>query len=393
MEKAAEKKEGTATSGRKLIKLTPAIGDWTTLKPSRVPEKRIKMGLYGFDRIGEGALSEAHLIHYNFANSFIRAIKLFLGIGGELYTVSAEQSSYSDFVKKLFRPMVHGNIEIQDLPGSIHFCMELTIANTLINHGLGSRDLTSLNRKLTEIEEQTLTILISEHLNTYAEVFSGAVSNPKFGVRSSPEFSVDPTISPTTTFSSFTIEIAIGDNPPAKLLIAYQSKTLKVLLEKKASMVPLRPLDLTKLPESVYDKILVGAVANLGESLIATDDLKKLEIGDIVSLDVRLGSALLLTLGEKAKLLVGPGIHNSKKSLRIIGSAEGRAPKFLEEESVLLAEEKISAPKEKELLEKKEEERYPIEEELEKEEEEFPEEEEEALLEEELPEEEEEKGL
>jgi len=82
MEKTAERKEGTATSSRKLIKLTPAIGDWTTLKPSRIPERRVKMGMFGFDRIGEGELRSALLIHYNFANSFLRAIKSSLGIGG-----------------------------------------------------------------------------------------------------------------------------------------------------------------------------------------------------------------------------------------------------------------------------------------------------------------------
>lgn len=377
-----ERKEGTGTSSRKIIKLTPAIGDWTTLKPSKIPEKRVKIGLYGFDRISQGELSHAHIIHYNFAHALLKDLKITLGIGGELYTVSAEQTSYSDFIKRLFHPMVHAKISIPDFPSNIHFCMELSVANTLINHALGSRDLTPLNRKLTEIEEETLNTLISEHLGPLAEAYSGAIENPRFEIISSPDFSVDSAISPTTTFTFFITEIAMGDNPPAKILIGYQSKALKSLLEKVELASPMKPLDLSKLPEMVYNKILVSVASNLGETAIATEDLQALEVGDIVALDIHLGNPLLLTLGNKAKLAGSAGIHGGKRAIRIISSIEGKILKIPEEEKV---EEVIPetpkeeiAPSEKELLEKETEEGYPIDEEFSEEEEleeEFPEEE------------------
>ncbi len=322
MPEKKEKTEGTGT--RRIIKLPPAIGDWTTIRPSKIPSRRVKLPLYGFDRLSSDELSQAHFLHYNFFNSFIKSIKTTLELGGELYTVSAEQVSYGDFIKMVTQPVVHSKLTIPNFPGTIILCIDLPLANTLINHALGSRDLTPINRSLTEMEEEILTSVITEHLSTFPSVFGEIFEVPKFTIVSSPNFSIDPTINSVSTFVFVSAEITFGDNPPYKIIIGYLGKTLKYILETYQRRAYLKPLNIAKLPTSILDKTYVQIVTNLGGTAIATQDIQALEPGDVISLDESLHAPVPITLGRHVKLLGQPGTKGAKTAVKILSLSRGR---------------------------------------------------------------------
>ncbi len=377
-----ERFEGTSAAYRSSIKLTPAIGDWTTLKPVRAPSKKVKTGLYGFDRLSQEELKLAHIIHYNFGQALIVSLKRNLSVGGDLFTVAAEQSTYSEFLKKVYQPTVYSKISIPNLPDDVLMCIDMPIANTIINHALGGRDLSPITRKLTDIEEEVLTKVFSDELENYTNAFDKIFELPKFKVVSSPELVIEGTITPTSTFVFFSIELSVGDNPPGIIWIGYTSSTLRVLLEKVEKRQSQRPINFAKLPPSILDGIIIPVITDLGETPVATQALQKLEAGDVVSLETTLGDFVPVLLGGRVKIMGQVGTKGGRMAVRTFGTqpkhlkAPEELPSWEAETEELKTEEEV-LPEEDFGLEKETKEEYPVEEE-------------EAVLEEESPEEEEE---
>jgi len=374
-----ERLEGSGGTFKSTLKLAPAIGDWTTLKPVRVSSRKVKSGLYGFDRLSQEELKLTQTIHYNFAQAFLCSTKKNLSLGGDLFTISVEQSTYSDFLKRVYQPTAYCKIYIPNLLDEILVCIDMPIANTIINHALGGSDLSPITRKLTEIEEEVLTKAISAELGSFSASFEKIFETPKFKVVSTPEITLEGTINPASTFVFVSVEMSIGDNPPATIWFAYTATSLKTLLEKVQMRITQRPVNFGKLPPALLDDITIPLIVDLGETLVATQDLHSLEKGDVVALDASLEDLVPVLIGGFVRVMGQPGTKTGKLAARIFGSkisktkAVGEMPRSGENIS-----EEISPQK-----------NLPLENE---EEQEYSDEEEEGLLEDEFSDEEEEEG-
>lgn len=391
-------------SQKRVIKLPPAIGDWTTYRPPKVLVKKIKTGLYGFDRLSKVESNRALLAHYRFIQALLKSLKLDLGLGVEFFSCQVEQTTYLNFLRSLSGQIVQGKLSIEGIHENPQVFFDLVIANSIINHALGSHDIEPLSRGLTEAENNIFTATLTEYLPKYTLAFQNTFPEPAFSIVSSPDVTLDPSINPSSTFVAFSAEVAINDYPPAKITMGYPGNTLKGMIDAFLRKDKENPLNFSRLSAAALNKILVPVFADLGKTRLFTSELHGLEIGDVVALDTLTSSAVNLTLCNLLKLLVQPVIKDKrKKAVRIAG--------FREEEEIKLAppiqiteEKKPPAPPaevppvppapptpappefpEGELLE---EEEFP-EEDLFEEEEEFPEEE---LFEEESPEEEKKEG-
>lgn len=390
-------------SQKRLIKLPPAIGDWTTYRPPKVLVKKIKTGLYGFDRLSKAELNEALFIHYRFVQALLKRLQIDLGMGVEFLSCQIEQTTYLNFLRSLTGPVAQGKLNTPDLHESIQLYVDLGLANSIIDHALGSRELEPLNRRLTEAEIATFITALEEYLPLYLRAFENALSNPAPAFVSSPDVTLDPSVNTASTFVFFSAEVILNDTAPGKIIFGYPGGSLKTLLRAFEAKMEAKPLDFSRLPASILSKIAVPATAILGKTTLYTSELDLLEVGDVVSLETPINSAVSLFVGGQLKVPVQPGNFNKKKAARIAG--------FREEEEVRIPPppletiEKVKpapapspsgipaapapVPKEPELQ---------PEEEIFEEEEEFPEEDlfEEEELEEEFPEEEfpeEEKGV
>ena len=63
------------TPHKKVIKMPPALGDWTTYRPVKPISKKVRAGLYGFDRLSSENLDQAIKIHYQFITKFLYFLK------------------------------------------------------------------------------------------------------------------------------------------------------------------------------------------------------------------------------------------------------------------------------------------------------------------------------
>lgn len=307
------------SSQKKTLKLPGAIGDWTTYRPAKVLIKKVKSGLYGFDRISREELNTVLLIHYRFIQQLLKRVKIDLGLSGELLQCQVEQVSYLNFLRSLGTAIVQGQLALPEKHESIAFFLDLNLANSLINHALGSRDLDAPPRALTEAEVATLTIALNEYLPLFSKTFKDIFPPPSFQYLSSPDAGIDPAFNTSATFIAFSAELTLNDNPAGKIIFGYQGQALKRLIKNYQEKERIAPLDLSRLPLAILNKIIVPIKATLGETSLLTSEISQLEVGDVVSLDTSIEEAIPLTIGKNLKVLAQPGINRRKKAVKILG--------------------------------------------------------------------------
>jgi len=373
---------------KRTIKLAPAIGDWTTYRPPKILVKKVKSGLYGFDRLSKEEQNLVLLLHYHFIENFLKQLKIDLKLGVEFYSAQVEQTTYLNFLRTLNSALVQSKATIHGLNDPVSFFVDLHLANTLINYSLGSHDIEPINRGLTEAEGLAFSTLFTEYLPHYSAAFDQIFETPAFSMTGSPDITIDPSINTSATFVVFGAEVSLADNPPGKILIGYSGNTLKTLLERYHQNEKGKVSNFSRLLPLLLSRIIIPTTITLGQTILTTREINQLETGDVVSLESSINSAIQMSIGKKLKLFGQLGIKGKKVSLRVAGTGEEgmliAPPTMLEEKKEIPpAPAEIEAPtpvvKEgEELPEEKEEDIFA----------EFPEEEtEEEYAEEEFPEE------
>lgn len=307
------------TPHKKVIKLPPAIGDWTTYKPAKVFTKKVRSGLYGFDRLSEDSLDQALKIHYDFIRDALYYLRVELKIGNELHTLSGEQSDYLHFLRSSSGHVVQFKIIIPGFDDAAVMLIDLSLANTIVNHTLGTKDTEIALRGLTELENQILSRVMAKLSPAYAKAFSKAFSSAEIKIINSPDITVDPAINPTNSFLTFAMDVAFNDNPPAKIIIGYPGDLMKALLDKINHAPGAKTLSLNKLPATLLNKLSIPVNVSLGETAISTAELQTLETGDVISLERSIDSAIEVKIGDKITLLGQPGKADRKVTTRIVG--------------------------------------------------------------------------
>ena len=285
--------------------------------------KKVKTGLYGFDRLSREELNQVLLIHYRFLQDLLKRFRIDLGMAVELFTVQAQQTTYLNFLRGLMGPMVQLKIEVAGLHDPILLLLDISLANSIINYALGSADLEPINRTLTEAEQTTLVTALEEYLPDFSRAFANTITDLKLTYISSPDVIMDPTINPASTLAGFIGEVSLADNPPAKIFIAYAGNALKYLLGRYKQMDRSRELDFSRLPGSLLSQIKSPLSAVLGETTLTTNEINQFEVGDVVSLDTTINSPIAITIGNRLKLVSQPGIKNKRSAARLIGLKEG----------------------------------------------------------------------
>ena len=303
---------------RKVILLPPAIGDWTTYKPAKNYTRRIKSGLYGFDRFSEEKIETALHLHYSMATALFENLKSDLQTGTEVYSITAEQTNYLNFLRSQSYPLVYCRISSTDLAEPIIFCMELPLVDSLINHALGMRDLSNPNRQLTELENSVLQNVLDKYLSLFLKAYDNAMTDAKLTIINSPDLRIENAISPSETFVSFQVVASINGSAPSKLTYGYTGKTLKKLLRRKAEKAQPKTIDLRRIPAEILEQIRIPISVQIGETTISTSDIDSLEIGDVVSLDSKTDEAVLINLGKNIVLSAQPGTKTNKYSFKIV---------------------------------------------------------------------------
>ena len=358
---------------KKVIKLAPALGDWTTYKPVRLHAKRIRSGISSFDRLSKEDVDIALKIHYEFFSAFLKKLKTDLRLYAQMHIMSAEQNTYYQYLKTISFPAVQNELNLEGFENSLPFILDLNIANSLINHALGSFDLENHADSLNDTEKNILQTILEEYWALFTESFSNIFPKPKSNILGTLDINLDHTINPSASFIFFACEASVGDNSPANIIIGYPSEGLKHLLNKIKQKVLPKPLNFNRFPKELLNKIKIPISVKLGETIVKARDLGNLEKGDCLDLDSRLDQVLTVKINEEIVLSSQPGKKDNRLCARIISLIKDESIRV--EPVSVIEEEKESLPQPEE--EKFEEEiaPEPLQEEEEAQEEELEEEE------------------
>jgi len=310
------------SSQKRTLKLPPAIGDWTTYRPVKALVKKVKSGLYGFDRLSNDELDLVLKIHYSFIQKLTERLKIDLGMGIEFSSCSVEQTTYLNVLRTITSPVVTSKLQLPGIHEGVQFILDLNMVHSLVNHALGSRDLELLHRGLTEAENVVVKQSLEAYLPMLAEAFAGVISNPELSQINSPDLTPDPAINASTTFVSFSAELTFNDNPSGRIVFGYLASTLKGLLKQYKEKQKAKPLNFSRFPSGLLNRLRVPIIALLGKTNLLTTELHHLEVGDVVSLDSPINSAIAVTVGSELKVKAQPGLKNKKKAIRLAGFSE-----------------------------------------------------------------------
>ena len=330
---------------KRTLKLAPAIGDWTTYKPPRVIVKKVKSGLYGFDRLSKEELNIALMIHYNFLEKLFKKLEIDFKIAVEFFAIQAEQTTYLNSLRTLTNPLVQGEISIPDQHSSVSLIIDLALANTIINSALGSKDLEPINRALTEAENKVLDTSIDEYLKLYAESFGHIFTEPKYNITNSPDISANTSINSSSTYIVFSAEVSFGENPPAKIILGYSGNGLKTLLTTYSKKERSRNIALSKINNRLLSKVTIPGTVKLGQTTLTTSEISQIEPGDVITLEQGIKSSVQLDIGNKVKIACQPVTQNNKLAVKISAvehDEEIEIPSPIIEEE----EEKLPVPEE-----------------------------------------------
>jgi flagellar motor switch protein FliM len=306
-------------SQKKVILLPPALGDWTHYKAPAVQIRKVRSGLYGFDRLSKEDLNLLLFIHYRFIQRLFSDLKVDLGLAIEMLSLQVEQTTYLNFLRTLSGPMVQCKIQLPETHESILLFLDLSLANTIINYSLGSVDIESINRELTEAEKTVLITSLSKFLPDLRIVYENVIGEPTLSIVSSPDVIIDSTINPASTFASFSTLVSLADNPPGKIHIGYVGNHLKNILARYRKAEESRPLDFSRLPASLLSKVKTRLTVVLGETQLLTGEISSLEAGDVVLLENTIDSPLPASIGKILTLPGQPGNRNKKSAIRLVG--------------------------------------------------------------------------
>jgi len=342
-----------------IIKLPQAIGDWTRIK---LPEKNIdeisitQVKNFSFDMVSQGDLKTAHFFHYYFAKEWSEKVSKDLNIKTILYSIIALQESYSTFKEAIQENVVQIDFFHPEI-GKFNFYLPRQTAESIINRIFGGKGQVIGKVSFTEIEKQALKAFFEENKDLIFKLWPVTKDKDKTVIEVKElEKTNSNFISEKESYIEFGLKFAIGEEEPKDILIGYKQDIFKQLLRKK-KIGPQKKSRLIFLKEETLNKIKIPLRVEAGSTKITMNELKKLQVGDVVKLETTVDEPLPVVLGSKVNFLGQPGILEEKLAVQIILPEVNKEYKL--ERSIVIEKEtpetkKKEAKEEEMLLEDKE---------------------------------------
>jgi flagellar motor switch protein FliM len=331
---------------KKEIKFPASFGDWTAYKPAREKMKKIKPLTYGHHRISREELERTLKVHYFFACDFSAYLKEALKASADIFSVSIEQLTYLDFLKRIAGGQVNSKLAIKDI-GEVTFLIDYQLANLVINFSLGCQSIDTKVKELTEIEESIIHSVFGNVLNKYTSCWKNIFESPALEIVGYPNVQRETHINLNEIITVVSTQVSIANSPSAIFTFVYQNSTLKKLNELLSKKEEKTPLRFSTLTDELLSSIKVPVIAQLGTTNIAAKDLTGIGKEDVISLDQKLTSPIKLVLGYVSELKAQPGTRNNRLSTRVLG---GNVKKIINSTKVMMekepsrATEELSAP-------------------------------------------------
>ena len=307
------------------IKLSPALGDWTTLHYKDDDYDSIKVSpVYNinFDSFPRDQMKEVHYFHYFLAEKIVRQLSKDMTIKVELHTVLATQVSYQEFIQSQVEKIVQSNYSIQNI-GTVNFLFDWSLADMMINRLVGGAGKETKTKKFNPIEMKVLEAQMKQVIPYFRDTWQ-SVLKPEQQTRLDfyyGKFYPDKRITLREAYVMFSFYLYFGKGDLKKISIAYPNPVLRRLyyiyrqenksIEKKVFIYP-ETESKTKFPVKVV----------LGKTALKMRELSLLQPGDVIPLNRQLDEPLDLQVCGHEKFKVQPGVKDNNLCVQVLDLAK-----------------------------------------------------------------------
>ncbi len=278
------------------------------------------------DKFSTNQLQTLRTLHDNFTRLLNNSLSVYLRTRVEATIVSIEQISYGDFISSIGIPSILSIYSMDPLPGSGIAQIDLNLVFSIIDRLLGGPGwFPQKLRDLTDIERTLMQRFMARMLNSYRESWNYllTLSLKIEALDSNPQFI--PRIIPLDQIVAFvSMELKIGDmtgvmNFCLPYLVLQSIGPQLSDFQWSPSVVAGRGMtdeDIAQLARNV-ERAPVDVSVELGKTIVSLRDLIALQPGDLVMFDKPVTEPLAVTVNEREKFKVFPGVNRDKLAVRV----------------------------------------------------------------------------
>ncbi len=258
------------------------------------------------DRIAKDQLRSIHILHENFARNLASSLSAYLRAYVIVNLVSVEQLSFMEFSQCMPSPTCLVSLGMKPYDGNALLELNPALVFPVVEMLLGGTGKTAapVKREVTEIEQSILEGFLRIVLHDLKEAWK-AVTPIDFRAEA---FETEPQLlqilAPNEAVVAVSIEVRIGESS-GMVNIGMPSIIIKMLRQKFDQQWSVRKTESTAAERERVLRLLrpakVHADARLQGIRLPVEDLKNLEVGDVLCFDQPLDKPLDLILNGKLK--------------------------------------------------------------------------------------------
>jgi len=278
------------------------------------------------ERVGKEQMRAMHSLHESIARNFGAVVSGILRTMVEVKLLSVDQMTYSEFVFSLDNPSCFNILNPRPLEGNWILDIAPALSYAVIDRMLGgdAEPGPLIRRPLTEIENRLVGRLVNAFLVQLHDAWRNVVTLEIDidRVESNPQ--LVQIVPPNEVVILVCFEVTLGKNRGMiNLCIPFNT------VERFNSQLSnngwvgygkTKPTETTR--QTISDNVDVASVdlvVTLAKSKIRTADLLDLNVGDVITTEQDVSSALELSVQGVPKFNARPGAFRGKKAVRIEG--------------------------------------------------------------------------
>lgn len=283
------------------------------------------------NRISKNQLRTIHNINENFAEMFSSFLMAKLQSIVTCNVTTVDQIYYSEYVLSVSNPACLFTFDINhtDIKGILEFSSEfaLTLVDRLLGgNGKGSKD----SQVITPIEQKVLEVVILKILQDLGKAWQ-IIGDYEFKMdKFEPDIDFVQITSQSESVLLVTFEIHIGEETYMMNLCfatyAFDTILSKLTSQNLSSIRPIRYQGTTaqNIITDHLKKTELSLEVEFGKSQISFSQLVKLQPGDVISLDKKIGDEIKVSVEKKHMFNGVSGIVNNHKAVKITKRVDKR---------------------------------------------------------------------
>lgn len=310
------------------------IGSIVSAEADEAEASEKTLTLYDFrrpDRVSKDQMRTLQNLHEGYARQFSTTLTNFLRTFVEIELISVDQLTFSEFVMSIANPSCIYVFKMEPLEGSAIVEINPSLVFFIIDRLFGGQGRPSeQNRELTQIEQNVIHRIVERGLGDLKDVWEHiGVFSPKIETyETNPQFvQIAP---PGETVILISLEVRM-QNASGLMSLCFPYMLLDSVInnlsgESWMSSQSSTTQETKEMLSHEINSLTLPVSAVIGQIRLSIKDLLQLQRGDILCIEKKKNTDLLVQIGSKTKMEGKTGLIGRKKAIEITKIVEKEVP-------------------------------------------------------------------